>query len=54
MAKARAQFFTPAEQQLLLEGYEEFKGIIPTKGNTAEAAKTREQGWQKVADKLNM
>ncbi|XP_034047410.1 uncharacterized protein LOC117528897 [Thalassophryne amazonica] len=53
MAKERAQVFTPVEQELLLEGYEEFTEMIHAKGNTAKAAKTRKEGWQKVADKLN-
>ncbi|XP_028816625.1 uncharacterized protein LOC114768476 [Denticeps clupeoides] len=53
MTKERAQIFSPAEQELLLEGYREFSAIIRTKGNTAKAAKTRKEGWQKVADRLN-
>ncbi|KAL3971073.1 nuclear receptor subfamily 1 group D member 2 [Sarotherodon galilaeus] len=53
MAKERAQYFTPAEQELLIEGYQEFQSLIKTQGNTAKAAKARREGWQKVADKLN-
>nr|XP_055042871.1 uncharacterized protein LOC129429909 [Misgurnus anguillicaudatus] len=53
MAKERAQFFSAAEQELLLEGYAEFQTLIKTQGNTSKAAKTRREGWQKVADKLN-
>ncbi|XP_048847640.1 uncharacterized protein LOC125718119 isoform X2 [Brienomyrus brachyistius] len=53
MTKERAHFFTQAEQDLLLEGYEEFQELICKRGNTAKAAQTRKDGWQKVADKLN-
>ncbi|XP_051790256.1 uncharacterized protein LOC127529713 [Erpetoichthys calabaricus] len=53
MTKERAHFFTQAEQDLLLEGYEEFHELIRTRGNTAKAAQTRKVGWQKVANKLN-
>lgn len=53
MAKERAQFFTAAEQELLLEGYAEFEKLIKMPGNTSKCAKARREGWQKVADKLN-
>ncbi|KAL1279638.1 hypothetical protein QQF64_026311, partial [Cirrhinus molitorella] len=53
MAKERAQFFSQAEQELLLEGYAEFESLIKTTGNTSKSAKARRVGWQKVADKLN-
>ncbi|ROK67589.1 hypothetical protein DPX16_12491 [Anabarilius grahami] len=53
MAKERAQFFTAAEQELLLEGYAEFETLIKTPGNTSKCANARKEGWQKVADKLN-
>ena len=45
--------FTATEQQLLLESYEEFKHMITKKGNTAAINKTREKGWQEIADRLN-
>ncbi|ROL48202.1 hypothetical protein DPX16_0067 [Anabarilius grahami] len=53
MAKERAQFFSQAEQELLMEGYAEFESLIKTTGNTSKSAKARRVGWQKVADKLN-
>ncbi|XP_052456737.1 uncharacterized protein LOC128016282 isoform X2 [Carassius gibelio] len=53
MAKERAQFFSQAEHELLMEGYAEFKSLIKTRGNTSMSAKARREGWQKVADKLN-
>ena len=52
MAKERAQFFTAAEQELLLEGYAEFKNLI--KNVHLKCAKARREGWQKVADKLSL
>ncbi|XP_077091370.1 uncharacterized protein LOC143742400 [Siphateles boraxobius] len=51
--KERAAMFTATEQQLLLESYEEFKHMITKKGNTAAINKTRENGWQEIADRLN-
>ncbi|KAL4000529.1 hypothetical protein ACER0C_008300 [Sarotherodon galilaeus] len=53
MSKERAQYFSAAEQELLIEGFQEFQSLIKTQGNTAKAAKARREGWQKVADKLN-
>ncbi|XDV25533.1 hypothetical protein PO909_029439 [Leuciscus waleckii] len=53
MAKERAQFFSQAEQELLMEGYAEFESLIKTPGNTSKSAKARRECWQKVADKLN-
>ncbi|XP_077076029.1 uncharacterized protein LOC143728960 [Siphateles boraxobius] len=53
MAKERAQFFSQGEQELLMEGYAEFESLIKTTGNTSKSAKSRREGWQKVADKLN-
>ena len=53
MSKERAQYFTAADQELLIEGYQEFQSLIKTQGNTAKAAKARREGWQKVADKLH-
>lgn len=41
MMHQRVRFFTPAEQEILMEGPEEFKSIICTEGDTAQAAKMR-------------
>ncbi|XP_016341254.1 uncharacterized protein LOC107688174 isoform X1 [Sinocyclocheilus anshuiensis] len=53
MAKQRAAYFSAAELQLLMEGYEEVKHLIKTKGNTIAAAKVRQDAWRKIAAKLN-
>lgn len=53
MAKQRAAYFSAAELQLIMEGYEEVKHLIKTKGNTIAAAKVRQDAWRKIAAKLN-
>ncbi|XP_048040076.1 GT1 domain-containing protein [Megalobrama amblycephala] len=53
MAKQRAAYFSPAELQLLIEGYDEVKHLIKTKGNTIAAAKVRQDAWRKISVKLN-
>ena len=54
MAKReRAAYFTAAEQRLLVEAYQEYKETIEKKGNTVAITKTRQRGWQAVADRLN-
>ncbi|KAM9500933.1 uncharacterized protein Hap1MRO34_006915 isoform 1-T1 [Clarias gariepinus] len=53
MDKTRAAYFSPNEQQLLMETYEEVKHIICKKGNTAAVIKQRENAWQTIADRLN-
>ncbi|XP_016426738.1 uncharacterized protein LOC107754692 isoform X3 [Sinocyclocheilus rhinocerous] len=53
MAKQRAAFFSAAELQLIMEGYEEVKHLIKTKGNTIAAAKVRQGAWRKITAKLN-
>ncbi|XP_057196972.1 GT1 domain-containing protein isoform X1 [Triplophysa rosa] len=53
MAKQRAAYFTPAELQIIIEGYEEVKHLLKTKGNTVAASKVRQDGWRKIAAKLN-
>ncbi|XP_028321114.1 uncharacterized protein LOC114474792 isoform X2 [Gouania willdenowi] len=53
MEKARAASFTPTEQQLLLDSYQEFNHLICRKGNTILAIKEREKGWQAIANRLN-
>ncbi|MED6254420.1 hypothetical protein ATANTOWER_025908 [Ataeniobius toweri] len=49
MDKARALYFTPSEQHILMEDYEESK--IKSM-NTAAPIKVRERAWQTVADRL--
>lgn len=51
--KEQRWMFTATEQCLLLETYEEFKHMISKKGNIAAINKTREKGWQEIADHLN-
>ena len=53
MEKMRAAYFSPAEQQLIMEIYEEVKDVIGKKGNTAAVNKQRVQAWQTIADRLN-
>ncbi|KAK1162119.1 hypothetical protein AOXY_G18419 [Acipenser oxyrinchus oxyrinchus] len=52
--KERATFFSLTEQELIMKSFEEYKNIITTKCNTAAAAKSREEAWKKIADKLNV
>ncbi|KAI7796082.1 hypothetical protein IRJ41_013654 [Triplophysa rosa] len=49
----RASYFTAAEQQLLMEFYEEVKDTIRKKVNTNAIIKEREKAWQTIADRLN-
>ncbi|XP_056318793.1 GT1 domain-containing protein [Danio aesculapii] len=53
MAKQRAAYFSAAELQLLMEGYDEVRHLIKTKGNTIAAARLRQDAWRKIASKLN-
>ncbi|XP_034160046.1 GT1 domain-containing protein isoform X2 [Pangasianodon hypophthalmus] len=53
MARERAAFFSPFEQEIILKTFEEYKAIITAKCNTAAAAKSRVEAWQKIADRLN-
>ncbi|XP_052009336.1 GT1 domain-containing protein isoform X1 [Xyrauchen texanus] len=53
MAKQRAAYFSTAELQLIMEGYDEVRHLIKTKGNTVAAAKVRQDAWRKIAAKLN-
>jgi len=54
MAKKSAPFFPQQSQQSnsLLEGYSEFEDFIRTPGNTSKSAKSKKEGWQKVADQI--
>lgn len=51
--KTRAVFFSAAEQTLLMEPYQEYKGVITKKSSTAAINKAKEMAWQKIADRLN-
>ncbi|XP_053352697.1 uncharacterized protein LOC128524243 isoform X2 [Clarias gariepinus] len=53
MARERAAFFSPFEQEIILKAFEEHKDIITAKCNTAAAAKSRVEAWQDIADRLN-
>ena len=50
----RADYFTMEEQTIIIHKYEEFKHIIQAKSNTVDAAKTRKECWQKIADSVNV
>jgi len=47
-------FFSSAEQSLLMELYDDYRDIITEKGNTTAINKAREMAWQKIADRLNV
>ncbi|KAJ7996276.1 hypothetical protein DPEC_G00235410 [Dallia pectoralis] len=49
----RAAFFSVAEQQVILQRFEELKHIFRHKNNTAAAGKARQEAWQKIADSVN-
>ena len=51
--KTRAVFTSAAEQTLLMKVYEEYKGVITKKGNTAAINKVREMALHKISDRLN-
>ncbi|KAF5890507.1 uncharacterized protein DAT39_019771 [Clarias magur] len=53
MARERAAFFSPFEQEIILKAFEEHKAVITAKCNTAAAAKSRVEAWQNIADRLN-
>lgn len=46
--------FSPAEQLLIIETYEEMKHMITKNGNTAGVIEQRKRGCQIVADRLNV
>lgn len=52
-AKPRAEIFSAAEQNLLMELYDDYRDIITKKGNTAQINKAREAAWKTIADRLN-
>ncbi|KAM4524492.1 uncharacterized protein PAE49_000786 isoform 3-T3 [Odontesthes bonariensis] len=51
--KVRAVIFSSAEQKLLMELYEDYKGVITRNGNTVAINRARETAWQTIADRLN-
>ena len=50
-AKKSTPFF-PQQSNSLLEDYSEFENAIRTPGNTSKSAKSKKEGWQKVADQI--
>ncbi|KAF7705995.1 hypothetical protein HF521_019249 [Silurus meridionalis] len=53
MSRERAAFFSPFEQKIILETFEQYKAVITAKCNTSAAAKSRVTAWQKIAERLN-
>ena len=51
--KQRAAFFSPAEQEVLMRAYQDYRPIFLMKSNTTVASKEREMAWQKIADRVN-
>ena len=51
--KQRATYFTPLEQEVLMQAYGNFEHIFRKKCNTAAAAREREAAWEKVAARVN-
>ncbi|XP_031665198.1 uncharacterized protein LOC116358283 isoform X2 [Oncorhynchus kisutch] len=49
----RAAFFSAAEQQVILQRFEDLKHIFNHKNNTTAAGKARQAAWQKIADSVN-
>ncbi|XP_029913652.1 uncharacterized protein LOC115363529 isoform X2 [Myripristis murdjan] len=52
-SRERTAYFTAEEQRIILEKYEEEKLNIHLKSNTAAAAKSRQNAWQRIADCIN-
>lgn len=54
LMRERAQFFTQAEQEILMEAVKNVKALYALKAILHKRRKLGgEKGWQKVADKLN-
>lgn len=49
----RAHFFSTKEQELILKLYEEEREVLTAKSNTSSASRSREEAWQRIADKIN-
>ena len=54
MPQNQGQRFSAAEQNLLMELYDDYCDIITKKGNTAQINKAREAAWKTIADRLNV
>ncbi|PWA33719.1 hypothetical protein CCH79_00007533, partial [Gambusia affinis] len=52
-SKKRSSYFTPLEQTVLLQAYEEHAHIFSKKSNKAAAAKARQAAWKSVAARVN-
>ena len=52
MAK-RAAYFSDLDLQVLLESYDEEKGVIMRKCNTKASAIMRNKAWQRITDRVN-
>ena len=52
MAAHHGQKECPQQSNSLLKGYSEFEDLIRTPGNTSKSAKSKKEGWQKVADQI--
>ena len=46
----RATYFSDLDLQVLLESYDEEKGVIMRKCNTKASAIMRNKAWQRIAD----
>ncbi|XP_063058109.1 uncharacterized protein LOC134451502 [Engraulis encrasicolus] len=53
MSKSRADFFSAAEQRILLKVYQDYRAVITQKGNTLAITRARDMAWQEIADRLN-
>ncbi|XP_032415261.1 uncharacterized protein LOC116717772 isoform X2 [Xiphophorus hellerii] len=52
-SKKRSSYFTPLEQRVLLQAYEEHAHIFSKKSNKAAAAKARQAAWKSIAARVN-
>uniref|UniRef100_A0A1A8C9U6 Myb-like domain-containing protein n=1 Tax=Nothobranchius kadleci TaxID=1051664 RepID=A0A1A8C9U6_NOTKA len=51
--RKRSSYFTPLEQEVLLQTYEEYGHVFSKKSNTAAASKERKAAWEKIAARVN-
>ncbi|KAM4735091.1 uncharacterized protein FYW61_005660 isoform 1-T1 [Anableps anableps] len=52
-SKKRSSYFTPLEQRVLLQAYEDHAHIFSKKSNKAAAAKARQAAWKNIAARVN-
>ncbi|XP_054898374.1 uncharacterized protein LOC129367752 isoform X2 [Poeciliopsis prolifica] len=52
-SKKRSSYFTPREQRVLLQAYEEHAHIFSKKSNKAAEAKARQAAWKSIAARVN-